>query len=58
MLIAAAFYEANGNILESLDGDIVYYMKLLGELEPETTFIKGLFEWLGFEKKVILMELS
>lgn len=58
MLIAAAFYEANGNILESLDGDIVYYMKLLGELEPETTFIKGLFEWLGFKKKVILMELS
>jgi hypothetical protein len=56
MLIAAAFYEANGFILESFDNDIISYMKLLRNLQPETDFIKGLFGWLGFEKKQMLMD--
>ena len=56
MLIAAAFYEANGFTLESFDNDIISYMKLLRNLQPETDFIKGLFGWLGFEKKQMLMD--
>ena len=43
MLIAAAFYEANGYTLESFDEDIISYTKLLGNIQPETDFIKGLF---------------
>jgi hypothetical protein len=56
MLIAAAFYEANGYTLESFDEDIISYTKLLGNIQPETDFIKGLFGWLGFEKKQMLMD--
>ena len=56
MLIAAAFYEANGYTLESFDEDIITYMKLLRDIQPETDFIKGLFGWLGFEKKQMLMD--
>ncbi len=56
MLIAAAFYEANGYTLESFDDDIISYMKLLKDIQPETNFIKGLFGWLGFEKKQMLMD--
>ena len=56
MLIAAAFYEANGYTVESFDEDIISYMKLLRNLQPETDFIKGLFGWLGFEKKQMLMD--
>ena len=56
MLIAAAFYEANGYTLESFDEDIISYTKLLGNIQPETDFIKGLFGWLGFEKKQLLMD--
>lgn len=54
MLIAAAFYEANGYTLESFDEDIITYMKLLRDIQPETDFIKGLFGWLGFEKNKCL----
>lgn len=56
MLIAATFYEANGYTLESFDEDIISYMKLLRNLQPETDFIKGLFGWLGFKKKQMLMD--
>lgn len=56
MLIAAAFYEANGYTLESFDEDIINYMKLLGNPPPETTFIKELFGWLGLEKRQMLID--
>lgn len=56
MLIAAGFHEANGYKLESLDGDVIDYMKLLKKLQPETEFIKGLYSSLGLERKVMLMD--